>query len=95
LTEIVFSEIGHKSLKENIFATFEPGERTTVNRPEIGVWKAAAARNNFRHEMKKERHKWEILPAEVKVEGQQLRDLNRDIAESERLFASMNSPQAA
>jgi hypothetical protein len=45
--------------------------------------------------MKKERHKWEILLAEVKVGGQQLRDLNRDIAESERLFASMNSPQAA
>jgi hypothetical protein len=31
-------------------------------------------------------HKWEIILAEVKVEGQQLRDLNRDIAESERLL---------
>ena len=40
--------------------------------------------------MKKERHKWEILLAEVKVEGQQLRDLNRDMAESERLLAEMN-----
>ena len=45
--------------------------------------------------MKKERHKWEILLAEVKVEGQQLRDLNRDIAESERLFRAINSQEAA
>jgi hypothetical protein len=35
----------------------------------------------------KERHKWDILLAEVKVDGQQLRDLNRDIAESERMLA--------
>ena len=40
--------------------------------------------------MKKERHKWEILLAEVKVEGQQLRDLNHDIKESERLLAERN-----
>jgi hypothetical protein len=44
-------------------------------------------RRQEKHEMKKERHKWEILLAEVKVDGQQLRDLNRDIAESERLLA--------
>jgi hypothetical protein len=43
-------------------------------------------RKQERHEMKKERHKWEIILAEVKVEGQQLRDLNHDIAESERLL---------
>src|SRR5690242_15591662 len=48
-------------------------------------------RRQEHHEMKKERHKWEILLAEVKVEGQQLRDLNRDMAESERLFASQQS----
>ena len=46
-------------------------------------------RKQERHEMKKQRHKWEILLAEVKVEGQQLRDLNHDIKESERLLASM------
>jgi hypothetical protein len=43
-------------------------------------------RRQERHEMKKERHKWEILLAEVKVDAQQLRDL----AESERLLAEMN-----
>jgi hypothetical protein len=37
--------------------------------------------------MAKERHKWDILLAEVKVDGQQLRDLNHDIAESERMLA--------
>jgi hypothetical protein len=36
--------------------------------------------------MKKERHKWNIMLAESKVDGQQLRDLNRDISESERLL---------
>ena len=41
--------------------------------------------------MKKERHKWEIILAETKVEGQQLRDLNRDIAESERLWRLQES----
>ncbi|HEY3457971.1 MAG TPA: hypothetical protein VGK64_25540 [Bryobacteraceae bacterium] len=44
------------------------------------------ARKQEQHQMKKERHKWEIILAEVKVEGQQLRDLNRDMAESERLW---------
>ena len=47
---------------------------------------ADQTRRQERHEMKKERHKWEILLAEVKVEGQQLRDLNCDMAESERLW---------
>ena len=51
---------------------------------------ADQTRKQERHEMKKERHKWEILLAEVKVEGQQLHDLNRDIKESERLLAEMN-----
>ena len=41
--------------------------------------------------MKKERHKWEIILAEVKVEGQQFHDLNRDIRESESLLASQRS----
>src|SRR5690349_3980566 len=48
------------------------------------------ARKQEQHQMKKERHKWEILLAEVKVEGQQLRDLSHDIKESERLLAEMN-----
>jgi hypothetical protein len=48
------------------------------------------ARKQEQHAMKKERHKWEILLAEVKIDGQQLRDLNRDIAESERLLAQKN-----
>jgi hypothetical protein len=45
--------------------------------------------------MKKERHKWDVLLAEVKVDGQQLRDLNRDIAESERLLALSQKNRAA
>jgi hypothetical protein len=56
---------------------------------------AGQTRKQERHEMKKERHKWEIILAEVKVEGQQLRDLNRDITESERFLASTNSQKAA
>ena len=52
---------------------------------------ANETRRQERHEMKKERHKWQILLAEVKVDGQQLRDLNRDMAESERLLATQRS----
>jgi hypothetical protein len=48
-------------------------------------------RKQEKHDMQKERHKWEILLAEVKVDGQQLRDLNRDIAESERLLTQMEA----
>jgi hypothetical protein len=44
-----------------------------------------ADREKERHEMKKERHKWDIALAEAKVDGQQLHDLNRDIKDSERL----------
>jgi hypothetical protein len=40
---------------------------------------------------KKERHKWDILLAEAKVDGQQLHDLNRDIKDSERLRVYMKS----
>src|SRR5689334_18323683 len=50
---------------------------------------ANETRKQERHEMKKERHKWEITLAEVKVDAQQLRDLNRDMAESERLLAEI------
>jgi len=52
-------------------------------------------RKQEKHEMQKERHKWQILLAEVKVDGQQLRDLNRDIKESERLRAGLDSLKAA
>jgi hypothetical protein len=44
---------------------------------------------------KQERHQWDILLAEAKVDGQQLRDLNHDIKESERLRAYVNSLKAA
>jgi hypothetical protein len=40
---------------------------------------------------KQERHKWDILLAEAKVDGQQLHDLNRDIKDSERLRVFMKS----
>jgi len=39
--------------------------------------------------MKKERYKWEVLLAEAKIDGQQLRDLNREITETERLFRNL------
>ncbi len=48
-------------------------------------------RRQERHEMKKERHKWEIVLAQYKVDAQQLRDLNRDMAESERLWRLQES----
>ena len=43
---------------------------------------------------KQERHKWDILLAEAKVDGQQLHDLNRDIKDSERLRVFMKSQNA-
>ncbi len=52
-------------------------------------------RKQEKHEMQKERRKWQILLAEVKVDGQQLRDLNRDIKESERLRAGLDSLKSA
>jgi hypothetical protein len=52
-------------------------------------------RKQEKHEMKKERHKWEILLAEVRVDGEQLRTLNRDMDESERLIALERAKQAA
>ncbi|HEY6987162.1 MAG TPA: hypothetical protein VH369_02195 [Bryobacteraceae bacterium] len=52
--------------------------------------RATETRRSERHGMKKERHKWEIILAQVKVEGQQLRDLSHDIKESERLLVEMN-----
>ena len=52
--------------------------------------RATEIRKQERHEMKKERYKWEIVLAQYKVDAQQLRDLNRDMAESERLLAEMN-----
>ncbi len=69
--------------------------RTEKRKAEIGFERqqhaqANETRRQERHEMKKERHKWEILLAEVKVDAQQLRDLNRDMAESERLLAEAN-----
>ena len=74
---------------------FSPAEDSSKAFERQEQARATETRKQERHEVKKERHKCEILLAEVKVGGQQLRDLNRDIAESERLFASMNSPQAA
>jgi hypothetical protein len=53
--------------------------------------RATETRRQERHEMKKERHKWEIVLAQYKVDAQQLRDLNRDMAESERLWRLQES----
>ncbi len=75
----------HKSLNDLLKL------RAEKRKAEIGFERKQHAqadqiRKQERHEMKKERHKWEILLAEVKIEGQQFRDLNRDMAESERLW---------
>ena len=45
--------------------------------------------------MKKERHKWEIILAEVKVEGQQLRDMNYRMTPLEQQFAIEQAEKAA
>ena len=58
--------------------------RSAKRKQQIGF--ESQQRKQEQHEMKKERHKWEVLLAEVKIDGQQLRDLNRDMAESERLL---------
>jgi hypothetical protein len=52
-------------------------------------------RKQERHEMKKERHKWEIILAEVKVEGQQLRDMNYRMTPLEQQFAIEQAEKAA
>jgi len=56
---------------------------------------ANETRKQERHEMKKERHKWEIVLAEVKVEGQQLRDLNGRMTQFEQQFAIEQAETAA
>ena len=71
--------------------------RAEKRKAEIGFERQQHARQEQtrkqeKHEMTKERHKWKILLDEVKVEGQQLRDLNRDIAESERLLDAPAKP---
>jgi len=58
--------------------------RSAKRKQQIGF--ESQQRKQEQHEMKKERHKWDVLLAEVKIDGQQLRDLNRDMAESERLL---------
>jgi len=45
--------------------------------------------------MKKERHKWEIILAEVKVEVQQLRDMNCRMTQLEQQFAIEQAEKAA
>jgi hypothetical protein len=52
-------------------------------------------RKQEKHEMAKERHTWDILLAEAKVDHQQLRTLNRDMDETEQLIAAEKAKQAA
>ena len=78
--------------------TIQTHVRRTV--PEISIESQKRAkeehtRKQEKHEMEKELHKWDILLAETKVDGQQLRGLNRDIKESERLRAYMKSLKSA
>jgi len=84
----------HKALNDQLKL------RAAKRKEEIGFESQRRAereetRKQEKHDMRKERYKSEILLAEVKVDGQQLRDLNRDMTESERLHAFMNSSKAA
>jgi hypothetical protein len=52
-------------------------------------------RKQEKHQMAKERHTWDILLAEAKVDHQQLATLNRDITETQHLVAAEKAKQAA
>ncbi|HEY3455930.1 MAG TPA: hypothetical protein VGK64_15090 [Bryobacteraceae bacterium] len=73
----------HKSLNDLLKL------RAAKRKEQIGF--ESHQRKQEQHQMKKERHKWEIVLAEYKVDAQQLRDLNRDMAESERLWRLQES----
>jgi hypothetical protein len=45
--------------------------------------------------MAKERHTWDVLLAEAKVDHQVLRTLNRDMDETQQLIASEKVKEAA
>jgi hypothetical protein len=66
--------------------------RAAKRKEEIGF--ESQQRKQEQYQMKKERHKWEIVLAEYKVDAQQLRDLNRDMAESERLWRLQNQKES-
>jgi hypothetical protein len=66
--------------------------RAAKRKEEIGF--ESQQRKQEQYQMKKERHKWEIVLAEYKVDAQQLRDLNHDMAESERLWRLQNQKES-
>jgi hypothetical protein len=66
--------------------------RAEKRKTEIGF--ESHQRKQEQHQMKKERHKWEVVLAEYKVDTQQLRDLNHDMAESERLWRLQNQKES-
>jgi hypothetical protein len=66
--------------------------RAEKRKTEIGF--ESHQRKQEQHQMKKERHKWEVVLAEYKVDAQQLRDLNHDMAESERLWRLQNQKES-
>jgi len=53
------------------------------------------SRKQEKHQMAKERHTWDVLLAEAKVDHQVLRTLNRDMDETQQLIASEKAKQAA
>jgi hypothetical protein len=52
-------------------------------------------RKQEKHQMAKEHHTWKILLAEAKVDHQQLRTLNRDMDETQRLITAEEAKKAA
>jgi len=52
-------------------------------------------RKQEKHQMAKERHTWDVLLAEAKVDHQILRTLNRDMDQTQQLIASEKAIQAA
>ena len=52
-------------------------------------------RKQEKHQMAKDRHKWDVLLAEAKVDHQVLRTLNRDMDVTQQLIAAEKAEQAA
>jgi len=52
-------------------------------------------RKQEKHQMAKDRHKWDVLLAEAKVDHQVLRTMNRDMDVTQQLIAAEKAKQAA
>ena len=74
--------------------------RTEKRKTEIGFEsqkrvKDEHSRKQEKHQMAKDRHKWDVLLAEAKVDHQVLRTMNRDTDVTQQLIAAEKAKQAA